>query len=108
IGQHLQPCEVFLERPWLVQINIEAKKVYVPGRKKFGGGKRGKCAKRRWVGRLGFFHNSSMKRVTRATPLQRTISAGISLTTLRPKTAGWSLHAAAAWRTASRACCWIS
>src|SRR6266511_6387635 len=47
--------------------------------------------------------NSSMKSVTRREPLQRTISAGISFTTLLAKTAGWPWQAWTAARTESRA-----
>src|SRR6185437_7544367 len=52
---------------------------------------------------LAISTSSSIKSVTARAPLQRTISAGISFTTLQANTAGWPAQAATAFRTAARA-----
>src|SRR5581483_10058701 len=103
ISDHLQAREVILKSLALVQVDIEGNEIETVRPEEFRGGKIVKVQRQPGSAYLASATSSSMIAATARAPLQRTMSAGISLATLKANTAGWRSQERTALRTAARA-----
>src|SRR5581483_10700074 len=103
VGDHLQAGEIVFERLAMVEIDVETDEIQVLRTGNSVGGKLVNVQRQSGSIRLASATSSSMKLATARAPLQRTMSGGISLATLKAKTAGCRAQAWTACRMASRA-----
>jgi hypothetical protein len=81
-GQHLQARQIILERPLLMQINVETKEIEILRVQKLRGRIIAEGAEALGIHGFGHVRQLVQKILTAPAPLQRTMSGGSSLTTL--------------------------